>query len=368
MYLFLATGSPIMARITFPIISFILFLAIITLFVVSIWYLFKKIDTYKKSEKYLEKERTRPTTYKDIKNFAKYYHLTPEQTKMLWEVCYITKCHNFAYLLKDINQVYDLFKKAFEMEFSVNTTPEKLNSFFGLLYKIENIASLDDTLKTTKALKIGSVVFYLNAKGEQFPFYVVKNTEDYFVLEIPEFLYNSEKRPKILERQRFIYKNSEGTDFNFCARVNRYEQSSITQCFMLVAHTDKIISTVQRHYRRQFIDKDVKFFAIKINENSKKDDDMYIYSNKEYSAHLSNISAGGCCINAQLPVKELQHIGLDLSELEISEKVVGIIRQTRRLPEGGFALHIQFIKISLESKNKLYMRIYGYDQLETLAN
>lgn len=351
-----------MARSTFPVFPFLLMLISIALIVVLIWYSFKAIDNYKKSPKYIEKEKNRTTTYKDIKNFAKYYHLTPDQTKMLWDVCRITKCHNFSYLLKDIQQIYSLFKTAYQYYVDAGISGEKLTNFFNLLYKVENIAELDDNLKTTKSLKAGAIVFYLNPKGEQFPFYVIRNTPDYFLLEIPEFLFNSEKRPKPLERQRFTYKNSEGTDFNFISRIQRYEQSSDKQCFILVAHTDKIESTVQRHYRRQYIDKEAKFFAIKINEQAKGNDDIFIYSNKMYSAQVSNISAGGCCINTQLPVKESQHIGLDFSEFNISEKIVGIIRRTRKLPEGGFALHIQFIKISPESKNKLFLLIYNFDK------
>lgn len=362
MSLFLSTGSPLQARTTFPIFPFLLLLISLALIVVLIWYCFKTFDSYKKSPKYIEKEKNRTTTLKDIKNFGKYYHLSPEQTKMLWDVCRITKCHNFAYLLRDINEVYSLFKVAYKEFVSQGISEEKLTNFFNLLYKIENIAELDNNLKTTKSLKTGQIVFYLNTKGEQFPFYVVRNTPEFFTLEIPEFLFNSDKRPKTLDRQRFIFKNSEGTDFNFVSRIIRYEQSTDKQCFIAVAHTDKIISTVQRHYRRQYIDKNAKFFAIKLNENAKGNDDVFLYSNKMYPAQVSNISAGGCCLNTQLPVKESQHIGLDFSEFNISEKVVGIIRRTRKLPEGGFALHIQFIKISPESKNKLFLLIYNFDK------
>jgi len=367
MVLFLSSGSPLLARTTFPIIPFLLAVIAVAIVLILAFIAFKKYEDYKKSDAYLEKEKNRITNKKDIKNLSKYYHFTPKQEKLLWEICTITQCHNFAYLLKDINQIYDLFKEAYAV-LKDDASEEKITNFFNLLYKIENIAGVDNELKSTEYLKPGFVVFYMNANGEKFPFYVIQNTSEYFSLEIPEFLYNSEKRPKIMERLRFIYKDNQGTSYNFISRISRYEKNNQNQCLINVVHTDKITSTIQRHYRRQYIDKGVYFSAVKINSDNSKKDDIYVYSDKKYPAELSNISAGGCCIETPMPIKELQHLCLDFSELSIDEKVVGIIKHTRKLPQGGYALHIQFVKISGESKNKVFLLIYGYEKPETLAN
>lgn len=358
--LFLTSGSPIAARATFPIITFFLILFSIALFIILLWLLFKKIDDYHKSEKYLEKEKNRLTNKKDIANIAKYYHIPKAQENILWEICQLSKCKNFSYVMKDTNELYDLFKSSYETFVQNSISDIKLNNFFNLLYKLETIAAQAKTVSSTKILKIGSVVFYLNSKGEKFPMYVIKNTNDSFSVEMPEFLYNSERRPKLLEKQRFVIKTDDGITFSFISRIMRYEQTAENQCLMLIAHSDKLNTTVQRHYRREFFEEMIKFSAVKFKQNNEDNKDIFIYSDKIYDGKLTNISAGGCCIETNLPVKEYQHICLYLDRIGISEKVIGVIKRTRKLEDGNFALHIQFVKISLESKNILYTLVYKY--------
>ena len=101
-------------------------------------------------------------------------------------------------------------------------------------------------------------------------------------------------------------------------------------------------------------------FAMK-NENPKKGEEKYIVSEKEYEGKITNISAGGCCIQTDLPIKEKQYIGIILPDTGIDETIVGIIRRTRRLPTGKLALHIQFIQISLATKNRIHTLVYKYE-------
>ena len=81
----------------------------------------------------------------------------------------------------------------------------------------------------------------------------------------------------------------------------------------------------------------------------------------EYAGKITNISAGGCCIQTTLPIKEKQYIGVSLPDTGIDEVMVGIIRRTRRLPTGKLALHIQFVQISLFAKNRINTLVYKYE-------
>ena len=359
--LFLTTGSPLSARSSFPVFPFLLLIFSIALIIILIWFTHKKIELYHKSEKYIEKEKNRITSRKDVANIAKYYHIPKEQEAILWEICSLTACKNIAFTLKDSAKCQLLFRQAYELMKGTNISDQKLNNFFNLLYKVETIGAQGKGILSTKFLKIGSIVFYHNYKNEQFPLYITWNTNDFFMVEIPEFLYNTDRRPKILEKQRFSIKTDSGISFNFISRIIRYEQTPEKQCLMAIAHTDKLESTIQRHYRREYYSEKVGFSAVRFNPNNKKNDDLFIYSPKRYEGQLNNISAGGCCIEAALPIKENQHICLHLENIGITEKVIGVIKRTRKLPSQGFALHIQFVKISLESKNKLYALVYKYE-------
>ena len=76
---------------------------------------------------------------------------------------------------------------------------------------------------------------------------------------------------------------------------------------------------------------------------------------------LSNISAGGCCIQTDLPVKDKQYICVSLPSMGIKERLFGVIKNTRKLPTGLSTLHIQFVDISLESQNKIFTLVYKFE-------
>ena len=130
---------------------------------------------------------------------------------------------------------------------------------------------------------------------------------------------------------------------------------------MVLSHSEQLECQAQRHFKREFFERECNFKAVKVNENPKKNETLYTFSDKEYPGKITNISAGGCCIQTTLPIKENQYIGVHLPETGIDETIVGIIRRTRKLPTGKLALHIQFMQISLATKNRIHTLVYKYE-------
>ncbi len=354
-----AGNSPLEARTSFPIGLFFLFLAIFAVILTVVYIIHKKHQTYLQSDSYKEKERNRLTTKKDINFIVKENNLTPEQGDMLWEICQLTESKNIIYQLKDNNDISALFQKAYNIFKERNDSDDKLFDFFILLYKMETIVAKNKAVTNTKFIPISTVIFFLNG-GEQLPFPLIKNTEDSFYLEIPEFLYNSPRRPKILARSRFTFKTNQGLSYNFVARIMRYENNTPGQFLMVVGHTDNLQSQIQRHYKRDYFERKCSFSPIQIS----KDDingDHYIYSPKKYDGSVTNLSAGGCCIQTDMPIKEGQHLRVFIPDLNTNENIIGVIKKTRRLPITGYAIHIQFLRISIKSQNRIFSLVYKYE-------
>ena len=99
------------------------------------------------------------------------------------------------------------------------------------------------------------------------------------------------------------------------------------------------------------------FTPIKISNVSNR---PIITTSKYYNGKLINISGGGCCIKTNLPIKEKQNIGVKVPFLELETPLFGIIKKTRRLPDGNFAIHIQFIKYTLKEQNKILAFVYKF--------
>ena len=190
---------------------------------------------------------------------------------------------------------------------------------------------------------------------------IVQNQKDFFVVEIPDFIYNSPRKPEKLTRSRFTFKTHDGLSYNLVTRIIRYNQANDGKYQMIISHTDQLESQAQRHFKREFFEMQCNFASVKENPKPGKNESKYIVSETEYEGKLSNISAGGCCIQTTLPIKEKQLIGVILLDAGIDETIIGIIRRTRKLPTGILALHIQFLEISLEARNRIYTLVYKYE-------
>lgn len=356
------SGSPIIARQTAPIFLIFVILGILIGFVLIVGILIKKYSKYLKSEKYIQKEQNRLTTKNDILKFCKIYNYDKSQIGILWEVCQIAQNKNIFYSIKSNTDVNDLFFSAYKlMKEKKLFTENKLELFFRTLFKTELIVAQTKKVLSTSQLPIDSIIFYISDEGEQYPFTVTKNIKDYFVVEIPAFLLDKPHKPKILVRSRFTFKTTDGLSYNLITRIIRYETTPENKNYLIIAHSDQLECQAQRHFKREFLQEKCNFAPLKVHKDEKDESKKYEFSEKFYEGKLSNISVGGCCIQTNLPIKDKQYISVSVPNMNINEKIVGIIRQTRRLPTGLFALHIQFLKISTKTKNQIYTFVYKYE-------
>ena len=358
------SGSPLEARVTHRgDLALIVILLVIFAVILGIAFIvFMKIKNYYKSEQYLEKERNRKTKYKDIQKLTKENDLSPQEAAILWDICRITQCSNILYSVKSNLEVNELFRNAYNIMKDQNLlTDQKMNDFFTCLFKLEMIVAQTKKVLSTRQIPPGSLIFYISDAGEQYPFNVTQNQKDFFTAEIPEFIYKTPRKPPLLTRSRFTFKTSDGLSYNLITRIIRYNEGNDGKYYMILSHSEQLECQAQRHFKREFFEKECTFKAVKVNPNPQKGQQKYSFSEKEYLGKMSNISAGGCCIQTTLPIKEKQHIGIILPDSGIEETLVGIIRRTRRLPTGKLALHIQFLDISIAAKNRIHILVYKYE-------
>lgn len=352
------SGSPILARKSAPLFTVILILGIIIGVVVAIGILIAKIREYKKTDKYLDREKNRSTTYSDVVKYANQNEFSTSEKNILWEVCQITKWKNIFYSLKDNSSVNELFREAYIILKNKGLSDAKLNVFFKTLFKIETIVAQYRKLISSKQIPLQSMIFYISDEGEQYPFTIIQNTKDFFVIEVPEFIAKTQRRPPILKQSRFTYKTNDGLSHNFVTRIIRYDESNPEQIKAIIAHTDKMECQTLRKFKREFFEEKCQFSAVihSPNEQSK-----YTIKSEKLEGKITNISGGGCCIRTNLPIKENQYLCIFLESIGIDEKIIGIIRKTRKLPNGTFTLHIQFLNLPVSIENKILALVYKYE-------
>lgn len=340
----------------------ILILTIIAVIVAASWFIIRGITNYHKSDKYIQKEKERLTRPSDVRQLAEEYNISPEYEKIIAEFCRNEKLKNIKYLIKNSVEISEILRKHYFKLKEKKADAKTINDFFTLQYKFEEITAKTKRLRHTNQIPDGSVVFYISTSGEQLPLNLIKKSREALYLELPDFLVQRKQEPKLLERNRYSYKSNDGISYTFSSRTIRYEKNEENKNIMLIAHTEKLLTEVQRHYKREYSNIKCTFSPMQvIRSSNSKEDDSYIISDKTYLGILTNISGGGCCIKNELPIKEGQYLNVNLSELGIKETVIGLIKKTRKLPDGFFALHIQFIELTIETQNKILTYVYKYE-------
>lgn len=358
-------GSPLQARQTFPIGLFILWVLLASLFITLIFIIFKNINKYKKSDKYIQKEISRITTPKDLKKFSFEYHLPQKYHSMFLTMSKTMKMPNINYLIKDTQSLTKYFHDYYFVLKQKNATAEQINDFFDLNFTFEKISATTKNLQSTRQLILEAVVFYLTQESEQFPLYVKINNKDFLALEIPKFMYdNPNFRPPLLERLRFITKAENGMTYHFVSRGMRYQTNPDGKVYLIIAHSDDLLNQAHRNSKRESTEGECIFSPAHINhriEQKPGEKPEYVINPKQYKGKLTNISVGGCCIKTNLPIREKQNLAVIPVCLDVNDHIIGIIRRTRKLPDNTYNLHIQFLDISLEAKNKINAYVFKYE-------
>lgn len=365
----IGSGSPLDARSGFPIGLFLFGVVLMAVIVGGFFFLTKHLLDYKKSDKYIQKQLERITNQKDVKKFSETYRLTQDMSILLWDVCRTMKLPNINFLIKQPEIVAAKFKEYYFKIKEQNISAADLNLFFELNFTLEKISATTKGLLSTKQFPLESVVFYLTQQSEQFPFYVKANTQDYLALEIPKFMYdNPNLKPPVLERLRFITKAQNGMTYHFTSRAMRYQTNPDGKINLIVKHSEDLVNQAHRNSKREFLDTECLFSPAHLvhtleNEKKKKhnSEEDFVVRPKEYEGRITNISSGGCCIKTTLPIKEKQYLSLRVPSLDLHEHMIGIIRKTRKLLDNSYNLHIQFLKISLESKNRINAYAFKYE-------
>ena len=362
-------SSPLSARASFPIGIYILGVLIIAAIITGIWVLTKRIINYKQSDEYFKKQLERVTTQKDVKKFTETNRLTPAMSAMLWNMCRDLKVPNINFLIREAEKLEQLFRDYYFQIKEKGATPEEINTLFELTFTVEKISAATKNLLSTKQLPLESVVFYLTHESEQFPLYVKINNNDFVALEVPKFIIERPNiKPPLLERLRFITKAQNGMTYHFTSRAMRYQTNPDGKINLIVKHSEDLVNQAHRNSKREFLDTECLFspaHLIHTVENEKKKnhnkEEDFVVRPKEYEGRITNISSGGCCIKTTLPIKEKQYLSLRVPSLELHEHMIGIIRKTRKLIDNYYNLHIQFLKISLESKNRINTIAFKYE-------
>lgn len=356
------SGSTILARqeLSQNIFSIILIVVIVVFLVICVYFISKIITKYHNSPEFLEKQKKRPTSQKDINEVASACILEKEEREILIEFCRKNKSENLIYLMKDLKTFDKLLKNLYK-EFELSSDEKSVFALFSLRKKIFSTYNQKAVVKNTKLLEPGTNLIYTKEKGFHYRLTLVENQPDAMVLDIPIGLEEGDF-PKPLEKISLVFESSDGTPYTVESRIVRFQEEKENKKQIIAVHSDKISNLQKREQERAEMDSPCKFNSVKSSED-KKGRTLYILGEKDYDGDLEDISAGGCKISTYLPIKAGQLINIKgLFNKKQTDTAVGVIVRTTKRSDEVFVLHIKFLEIDLAAVNRINAMVIHYDE------
>lgn len=353
------TGSPIFARQN-PYVYLILLIAAIVIAIFALIFLaIKAIKKLQASPMWQEANRKRPCSYGHVKKLSKQMQLTIEDENLLWDICKRQKASNVLYLAKDMEQMDRLFCLHFKYMRSNGKNENAIYAIFALRAKFQAVCSVVTRLKTTFALKVGQIICINNSSTMKQPLEIAVNEKNGLFLLLPPNMQDQGSRPVELSKLLFSISTQTGGLYTFFSRVVRYTTLKDGRPVMLISHTNDIDYQERRKQKRIDIDQLCDFSAVKVTKTGNLV--SYIPQETRYSAKIKDISAGGCKIATNMPIKEGQHLHIKFLLFQEDHEVVGVILRTvKGTQEGTYYLAIKFVQITQKVQNDILARVYDY--------
>lgn len=356
---FQAGKTPLASRqnpvIYLVIVVVLIFAAIMT----GLWFIQMLRRKRMDSPEFQEQEKNRVTKKSDCFALIKKYGLAPEYINILWFVCKKFQIPNIFYSIKTFDQLNNKFKEAY-LSLKQSGDESLVNQLFKLKFDLDKIFSTTVVYSSTNTIPLKTRMKLVLKRNMAIPAILYENEKNYLSIQVPENFIESKYKPDEMERIAFTFVSQTGLAYAFITRFIRWQKQG-DKTFMIVNHTPHLMTKTQRSFKRINVNTQCTFSSVKVKKNENGEKEFNI-GEKVYSAHLSNISGGGCCIASSLPIKENQMIQFhtDLGNGDVTA-IGKIVKSKKTNIQGVYNLHIQFTKIGTVEQNKILAKVYGYE-------
>jgi len=355
-----ATGSPLAARQTalpYTVMAGAL-IGIGILFL--LWLLWRIMQKRKESPEYIEAQKNRPTTIKDVQALAKKISLTRQEALLIYNICFRQKARNILYLWNDAEYLDNLLSEEFRRLRAKNAEAD-IFELFKLKSRLERIERLQHNIPSSHNIPEGETMTLPATGGRFYSFKVLRNDQDSLALEVPKNLEGTEFCPKPLDKIVMTYMSKRSIQYVLSSRVIRFQHGAGGVSEMVISHSNAVSMQNRRQFKRANIGNQCLFSAVE-EKTGKRGEVTYAPKENKYEGVLADVSAGGCMIQTKLPIKRDQKLWIKLNIPERGEfEAYGLIVSAQKNNETGvFSLHISFLEIGERERNDIFAYVYNY--------
>ena len=357
-----ASGSPLTARQNPFIYLIIVYLLIAIGILFLIVMILKIIQKKHSSPKYIEAQKNRLTSYRDVSCLAKKIHLSKKEAALLWKICRNTQAKNIFYNYTDEYFIDSIFKSEYRHFINSKAKPVLIYDLFKLRFQIYKAVFVARSITSSFNIPVGTVLEFPAPSGFFYHFKLVKNDKNGLLLAVPDaFEENTKDKPEKLTKIALLFTLKNNQQYAMISRVVQFLTMPDGKRMLLVTHSNTLCPQSRRTSRRFTVNRECLFSAVEIIQN-KDGGKTFRPKEKTYKGTLADLSEGGCKLFTNLPIKQKQFIYLKFDILDRQEALFGQIVNTRTDVETGlYSIHVMFKNISVETKGKILADLYEYE-------
>ncbi len=355
-------GSPLLARQNVTqIAGLLIIVGIIILVLLAIAAILAVARSHRTAE-WATKNQNKLTTLRNVNNVAQKVNLSKDEKNMLWEICRTQLVPNIEYLIHTPVKLMDFFHKHYIYINEKNYTSEQIYTFFTLLYKLEQAHSNSKEINSSRNIPDKTELFFTDKYGRKFPLKLLYHDKNVQCVQMSDSFMSLENKPKELDKITLLFVIFENLFYKMPVRVVRYQTATNGVHQMMLTHTTDLERLNRRSAKRIRTKQTCYFSSVKIEKGAKEGELVYLPSEKKHEGIISDISGDGCSLLTKLPIKADQNIYMEFSFDPLhKDTIIGLIcGSEKNLTNDMYTLHIKFLKIGLEVKNRIFAYVYNF--------
>ncbi len=219
------------------------------------------------------------------------------------------------------------------------------------------------TLESTRRLRAGRDMQISSDKNEWHDTTIASNLPEALVVGSPTDRYD---RPILWSKGTAVSCRvvAEGTGkvYTFDTHVSGIRKSR-SGTSMLLAHTSRIDASQKRRYPRREMDMPLFFwpvFVMPVGTGRHAKKRAFVSDERRGVGRLEDISAGGCSVRSQRPLKAGTLIKVEFETWDRTKLTAfGKVRSTQRTPLRYGIMHVMFTRVSRKNLNMIQSYVYG---------
>jgi c-di-GMP-binding flagellar brake protein YcgR len=300
------------------------------------------------------------------------FGLNKPEILLLRDIAYAGRASNFNALYTSMRALDGCILRNIETIKNTRLSEEdkhtRIENIFLLRNRIDNIiASRKQSIDSTMKLKPTQLLVLTFERVGSYPSQVLDNNPNHFAVEIPPNTLNMEEFSWKGKKVQVRFSISNDAEYNLVSRV--LDQATTASTGLLhIAHSNRMIRTQKRIYRRNPSSIPVSIFTLKLaSEGTNRK--ITVANPTPFSGTIVNISAGGVAIRVGGFLKENTLVKLDFSlDFEATDIAVGRVLSFTPIPASAEKmLHVKFERISKKTRNRIFEYIYRDEKPATPA-